>query len=160
MPARATADRAQDYIVDEDRHTIALTRNLSVTVEQAFALWTEPRHVEQRWDPSGEPLAACSINLCVGGELQFVGVGNNALPFVGRYVEINPPTLLVFEAMGAIGTVTIAPRDGGSRVQIEICAPDAEALRGMLEIGVAVGTAQTLDNLQAYSRPSEGESDR
>ena len=44
----------------------------------------------------------------------------------------------------------------GSRVEVEIRAPDADALKAMLAVGVAVGTAQTLDNLQAYAAGLQG----
>ena len=93
----------------------------------------------------------CEIDLRVGWALRFVSSHPGPPPFVGKYLEIDPPHRLVFEAMGAIGTVSIHQEGAGSRVDLEIRAPDAEALKSMPAIGVAAGTAQTLDNLLAYA---------
>jgi uncharacterized protein YndB with AHSA1/START domain len=139
------------YEINEARHSVNVTRHLSAGVEQAFEFWTEPRHVKQWWDASGEPLTDCRIELRVGGQMLFVSARVGMPPFIGRYLEIDPPNRLVFEAMGAIGTVLIEATIDGSRVDVEIRAPDAESLKAMLAIGVAVGTAQTLDNLRTYA---------
>ena len=155
MPAVPPSSRER-YAVDEARHSVVLTRQLAVGVEQAFAFWTEPRHLRHWWDASGEPLVECSIDLRVGGEMLFVGPSEDMPPFSGRYLEIAPPHRLVFEAMGATGTVSIQASDSGSRVDVEIRAPSAEALQAMLNIGVAIGTAQTLDQLQAYAQAAAG----
>jgi uncharacterized protein YndB with AHSA1/START domain len=140
------------YEINEARHSVNLTRDLSISAEQAFAFWTEPRHVEQWWDASGAKLIKCEIDLRVGGTLHFVSPRPEAPPFVGRYLQIDPPNRLVFEALGATGTVSIVRTGTGSRVDVEIRAPNAEALKAMLAVGVAVGTAQTLDNLRAYAK--------
>ena len=88
--------------------------------------------------------------------MRFVAAGHEGPPFLGRYLEIDPPRRLVFEAMGATGTVSIKPSGDGSDIEVEIRAPNAEALKALINLGVAAGTAQTLDNLLAYalSRPA------
>jgi uncharacterized protein YndB with AHSA1/START domain len=151
MPA-VTPRPNERYAIDQARHSVVLSRQLALSVEQAFAFWTEPHHVRQWWDASGEPLLECSIDLRVGGAMLFVGPRKDLPPFSGRYLEIVAPHRLVFEAMGATGTVSIQACERGSRVDVEIRAPDAEALKAMLHIGVAIGTAQTLDNLQTYAQ--------
>ena len=141
-----------DYSVDEARHSVVFKRRLAVSVEQAFALWTQPAHVAQWWDPSDQPLRECSIDLRVGGELRFVAAGQEGPPpFVGRYLEIDPPTRLVFEAMGATGTVSIKSSGAGSEIEVEIRAPNADAFQALISLGVAAGTAKTLDKLSAYA---------
>ena len=83
--------------------------------------------------------------------MRFVTAGQRAPPpFVGRYLEITPPTRLVFEAMGATGTVSIKPSGKGSEIEVN-GAPNAEALKALVNVGVAAGTAKTLDNLCAYA---------
>ena len=151
MPPMTQSRTETTYEINEARHSVNLTRHLKASVEQAFAFWTDPRHVKQWWDPSGEKLLECEIDLRVGGELRFVSPRPGMPPFIGRYLEIDPPNLLVFEAMGATGTVSIQEADTGSCVDVEIRAPNAEALKAMLAVGVADGTAQTLDNLRAYA---------
>lgn len=151
MPPLTQSRAVATFEIDEARHAVDLTRRLAASVDQAFALWTDPRHVKQWWDASGEKLAECEIDLRVGGVLRFVSARPGTPPFVGKYLEIDPPNRLVFEAMGATGTVSIHQEAAGSRVDVEIRAPSAEALKAILAIGVAAGTAQTLDNLQAYA---------
>jgi uncharacterized protein YndB with AHSA1/START domain len=159
MPATTHRPKDEPYVIDEKRHSVVLTRHLAVAVEQAFAFWTEPRHVTQWWDAAGEPLVECLIDLRVGGEMRFVGARKEFPPFTGRYLQIAPPRLIVFEAMGATGTVTIQAQGKGSRIVVEIRAPSAEALQAMLNVGVAVGTAQTLNNLAAFARTAAGSAD-
>ena len=74
------------------------------------------------------------------------------MPFTGVYLEIDPPTTLVFEAMGATGRVSLADEPGGSRMTVEIRCPSAEALEHYLQAGVHVGTDQTMNNLVVYMR--------
>ena len=151
MPPMTQSRAETTYQINEASHSVKLTRHLTASVEQAFAFWTDPRHIKQWWDASGEKLLECEIDLRVGGQLHFVSPRPGMPPFIGRYLEIDPPNLLVFEAMGATGTVSIQEAGTGSRVDVEIRAPNAEALKVMLAIGVADGTAQTLDNLRGYA---------
>jgi uncharacterized protein YndB with AHSA1/START domain len=151
MPPKTQGPVAATYEIDEARHSVNLTRHLTASVEQAFAFWTDPRHVKRWWDASGDQLLECEIDLRIGGALRFVSSHPGAPPFVGKYLEIDPPNRLVFEAMGAAGTVSIHESGSGSRIDVEIRAPNAEALKAMLAVGVAAGTAQTLDNLQTYA---------
>lgn len=156
MPPATQSRAVATYEIDEARHSVNLTRRLVASVDQAFAFWTDPRHVKRWWDASGEKLAECEIDLRVGGALRFVSARPGTPPFVGKYLEIDSPSRLLFEAMGAIGTVSIHEVGAGSRVDVEIQAPNAEALKAMLAVGVATGTAQTLDNLQTYSAMQSG----
>lgn len=147
MPAAAQALAPKGFVVDHGTHTIAFTRVFEAAPEQVFAAWTQPEQVECWWDPSGEPLARCEIDLHVGGRFTFVSQGHPEMPFSGTYREINAPTSIVFDAMGAIGTVTIAASATGSAMEVAIRCTDAEHLAKFVEMGVAVGTSQTLDNL-------------
>ena len=61
-----------DVMLDRDTHTIILTRVLAAPCEQVFEAWTRPEHVACWWDPSGEPLAECEIDLRPGGAFRFV----------------------------------------------------------------------------------------
>ena len=80
-----TQSRAEaTYEIDEARHSVNLTRHLTASVEQAFAFWTDPRHVKHWWDASEGELLECKIDLRVGGQLHFVsprpGVPVKTLP--------------------------------------------------------------------------------
>jgi len=149
MPTASDLATRADFTVDRERHTIRFTRELSAPAGDAFAAWTDPKRVAMWWDPTGEPLASCEIDLRVGGTFAFVTKSHPDMPFSCTYREINPPGGLVFTAMGAGGRVEFADRDGGTLMTVEIVCSSAEHLDQFIKMGLAAGTSQTLDNLVA-----------
>lgn len=151
MPPKTDVLAQTKAIVDTQTYSIVLKRILDGPREQVFEAWTRPEHVRCWWDPSGKPLKSCEIDLRPGGAFRFVADGvNNAPPFSGVYREIVPPERLVFEALGALGSVILA--EAGDRTELTVtirCSSEAH-LAQFLAIGIDAGTAQTLDNLAAY----------
>ena len=139
---------AVGFEIDEAAHTIRFTRRLAAVPERVFAAWTRPEEVTLWWDPSGEPLVRCEIDLRVGGAFTFVSAGHP--PFPGVYREISPPSRLVFDAHGAEGRVLLERRGDGTAMTVEIVCVNEEHLRQFVAIGVAAGTSGTLDNLVAH----------
>ncbi|AYG64933.1 MULTISPECIES: SRPBCC domain-containing protein [unclassified Rhizobium] len=140
-------------VIDRDTHTIIVTRVLAAPCEQVFEAWTRPEHVTCWWDPTGEPLAECEIDLRPGGTFRFLNRHSAAThQFAGVYREIAPPRHLIFEAMGAIGRVTFDETAGGTRLTMRIECGSAERLDQYLKMGIDTGTAKTLDNLVVYVR--------
>src|SRR5919112_264938 len=151
MPNSAFLTRDQGFIVDHASNTIRLMRNLAVPPEMAFAAWTHPEHVTCWWDPTGAPLTTCEIDLRPGGAFKFVTQSHSEAPFEGVYREIAPPNLLIFSALGATGQVMLEEEQQGTRLTVEIECASREHLEQFLKMGVADGTAQTLDNLVGYA---------
>jgi uncharacterized protein YndB with AHSA1/START domain len=147
MPPAVQAPAAADFTIDSATHTLRFVRRLAGTPGRVFAAWTDPRQVERWWDPAGEPLARCDIDLRVGGAFTFVSRSHPDRPFSGVYREIAPPARLVFEAMGAEGLVSLAPSGAGTEMIVEIVCADEAHLRQFVAMGVAAGTGATLDNL-------------
>jgi len=150
MPAAAHPSLAPIFSVDEATHTITFSRALRGTPEQAFAAWTDPRQVALWWDPTGEPLWLCEIDLRVGGTFRFLSASRPDMPFSGVYREIAPPRRLVFDAMGAEGRVAFDPSGDGTSMTVEIVCADRAHLQQFVAMGVAAGTSGTLDNLVAH----------
>lgn len=150
MPPAAHALTPADFTVDHQTHTIRFERRLAAPPERVFAAWTEPRQIELWWDPTGAPLARCEIDLRVGGAFTFVGQSHPDRPFSGVYRAIEPPSRLMFDAMGAEGRVALTPADGGTAMVVEIACASAEHLQQFVAMGVAEGTSRTLDNLVAH----------
>lgn len=138
-----------DVILERDTHTIILTRVLAAPCEQVFEAWTRPEHVACWWDPSGEPLAECEIDLRPGGAFKFVS-RHPAHQFAGFYREIAPPRHLIFEAMGAIGRVILNETGGKTLLTVRIECGSAERFEQYLKMGIDTGTAKTLDNFVVY----------
>jgi uncharacterized protein YndB with AHSA1/START domain len=151
MLLKSHAAENATVVIDRDANAIVLMRLLSATREQVFVAWTQPEHVKCWWDPAGRPLAACEIDLRPGGAFRFVNQqASGAHEFSGIYREIAPPNRLVFEAMGAIGRVTLEEIGGKTRLTVRIECGSARALDRYLQMGIDAGTASTLDNLAAY----------
>ena len=152
MPSASRTAPKNDLVIDRASHTIRLTRDVDATPAEIFAAWTSPAHVSAWWDPAGEPLAECVIDLTPGGAFKFVARSHPEAPFAGVYREIAPPGRLVFEAMGATGRVILREADGRTHMTVEIACRSDEELDQFLKMGVDAGTAWTLDNLVAYAR--------
>jgi uncharacterized protein YndB with AHSA1/START domain len=151
MPDSSFLTLSAGLIVDQALNTIRLTRILAVPPVTAFAAWTCPEHVTCWWDPTGTPLMTCEIDLRPGGAFKFVTQSHSEMPFEGVYREISPPHLLTFSALGATGRVMMQEEPHGTRLTVEIECASREHLEQFLKMGVADGTAQTLDNLVGYA---------
>jgi len=137
--------------VDRTNNTIILTREFTAPRELVFEAWTHEEHVACWWDASGARLKACEIDLRPGGAFKFVHQGPPEVPpFAGIYRKIAPPGELVFEAMGAIGTVILKEVDGKTLLTLSIGCASAAHLDQFLQMGVDAGTSQTLDNLVVF----------
>ena len=148
----AGATGARGMVIDRNSNTIRFERRVDAAPAQVFEAWTTPEHVTLWWDPAGEPLAACEIELRVGGSFAFVSRSHPDMPFAGVYREITPPTRLVFEALGATGRVILEEAGSGTHMLVEIECRSEEHLDQFLKMGVHEGTSRTLDNLAAYVR--------
>jgi uncharacterized protein YndB with AHSA1/START domain len=130
---------------------IVLTRIIGAPRDRVYQAWTQPEHVTRWWDPAGKPLAVCEIDLRPGGAFQFV----NDRPgkresFAGIYAELSPPQRIVFTSNGLIGTIDFIEAGTGTQLVVSMeCRSEAERDQ-LLKMGVAVGTARTLDNLAGY----------
>lgn len=140
--------------IDRSTFTITFKRKLAASPEAVFDAWTRPEQIGAWWDPDGVPLRECSIDLRVGGEFKLVNSGHSP-PFAGAYRVVERPTLLVFDAMGAVGTVRLATDDraGGTEMTVTIRCSGPEHLEQFVKLGVADGTDRTLDNLVTYVAP-------
>ncbi len=123
-----TAEQTRTTI-DRSTFTITFKRKLAASPEAVFDAWTRSEQISAWWDPDGVSLRECSIDLRVGGEFKLVNSGHSP-PFAGAYRVIERPEM----------TVTI--RSSGP-----------EHLEQFVKLGVADGTARTLDNLVTYVAP-------
>jgi hypothetical protein len=63
------------------------------------------------------------------------------------YQVVERPARLVFDALGAHGTVAIAARGGRTELVVTIRSPSAEHFETFRAVGVGENTGRTLDNL-------------
>ena len=85
---------------------LRMTRTFDATPERVFAAWTDPAQFGQWFGPVGMKTVSCEIDAKVGGAWRLMGEGENipgrdqagrVRPTVsGKYLEIEPPSRLVF----------------------------------------------------------------
>ena len=139
------------FVVDQTTHRVSFERRMTASPDWLFSAWVTPEMLRLCWDPSGEPLAICEVDLRVGGALRLVNAGNADHASAGVYRVIERPNRIQFDAMGAAGTVTFRAEGDETVMLVEILCPSAEHLAMMMKMGVAEGTAQTMDNLVAFA---------
>jgi len=69
---------------------------------------------------------------------------------------VNPPTELVFDALGALGTVKLRAEPDGTHMTVSIRCASPEHLEQFLKLGVKDGTEGTLDNLVGFIAAPRG----
>jgi uncharacterized protein YndB with AHSA1/START domain len=137
-------------IIDRKTLTLTFERRVQATSEEIFDAWTRPEEISEWWDPSGAPLAKCSIDLRLGGAFTFENAGHSP-PFTGVYTALERPRKIAFEAMGSSGTVSLTEEDGITRMKVTIRCGSADQLKQFLELGVDTNTDKTLDNLVKHA---------
>ena len=148
MPPHSRAQTGLE--IDHATHTIRFVRSFDAPAELVFEAWTKAEHLRRWWDAAGGLLAVCEIDLRPGGAFRFVSGAHPDMPFTGVYLEIAPPHQLVFEALDSTGRVRFVGTGDKTRMTLEIICKSAEQLEQFLQMGVAAGTSQTVDNLVAY----------
>lgn len=144
-------DEETTTTIDKSTFTIHFRRELGAPCDQVFAAWTEPDHIKHWWDPTGAPLSECVVDLRPGGAFKFTHRDSaHGPPFTGIYRVIERPNQLVFEALGAMGTVRLEAKHGTTQMTVSIRCASAEHLEQFLKHGVDVNTDRTFDNLVRY----------
>jgi uncharacterized protein YndB with AHSA1/START domain len=137
--------------IDRTTFTITFHRTFEAPREDVFQAWTEPDQIAEWWDPSGARLSECAIDLRPGGAFKFVNQDSaHSPPFAGVYRAIEAPSLLVFDAMGSVGTVRLEADRGTTTMTVTIRCASAEQLEQFVKVGVDVNTDRTFDNLLAF----------
>ena len=134
--------------IDRETLTIRFERRLRAPREDVFDAWTRPEDIAEWWDPTGARLTKCHIDLRPGGTFLFENAGHGP-PFSGVYRVVERPGKLVFDALGAVGTVTLTAEDETTHMQVEIRCSSPDHLQQFVKLGVATDTERTLDNLVA-----------
>ena len=101
-----------------------------------FEAWTRPELMKQWWAPKsiGVPLLSCEMDVRTGGgyRLAFGHDASESMAFVGKYLEVVPPSRLVWTNEegedGPVTTVTFEERNGRTHLTLHELYPSKEAL--------------------------------
>jgi len=131
-----------------------VTRTFDGPARIVFDAWTKPELFKRWWIPKSFPitLLSCEMDVRVGGgyKLVFDAGGGEPKAFFGKYLEVTPPSRLVWtndesEGGGAVTTVTFEEKGGKTLLVMHDVHPSKEALDEAL--GSYDGMSETLDQL-------------
>ena len=126
---------------------LVVTRTFNGPAHIVFEAWSKPELFRLWWPPKSlpMPLLSCEMDVRTGGgyRLEFGPDAANAMAFFGRYIEVTPPSRIVWTndegQEGSVTTVTFEEKDGQTLVVLHELYPSKEAL----EEGIA-GSANGL----------------
>jgi uncharacterized protein YndB with AHSA1/START domain len=136
-----------------DREMV-ITRTFNGPARLVFEAWTKADLFKRWWIPKSFPvtLLSCEMDVRVGGgyRLLFGADGSEPKPFFGKYLEVTPPSRLVWTndeeyGGGAVTTVTFEEKGGKTLLVMHELHPSKEALDASL--GSYDGMSETLDQL-------------
>ncbi|MBV8463140.1 MAG: SRPBCC domain-containing protein [Acidimicrobiales bacterium] len=147
-----TVERASD-------RELVIRRTFSGPVRLVFEAWTKPELLKRWWAPRsmGAVLVSCEADVRTGGTYRFefaiAGDASKTMAFYGKYLEVTPPTRLVWtneEAgeAGPITTVTFAEEGGKTLLVLRELHPSKEALDDPMASGFAEGMRETFEQLE------------
>ena len=150
----------------QSERELVITRTVNAPARIVFEAWTGPELFKQWWVPKsfGVSMLSCEMDVRVGGKYRLVfGFGASApMEFFGTYIEVTPPSRLVWtndedDDGGAVTTVTFEERAGSTLVVMHELYPSKAALDAAMASGEKSGVSETfeqLDQLVASARPS------
>ena len=115
---------------------LAVTRIFDAPPRIVFEAWTTPELFIRWWAPKsmGMTLRSCEMDVRTGGSyrLEFGKDAQDSWAFFGRYLEVEPPTRLVWtneeNENDAISTVTFEDQGGKTLLTFSEVYPTREAL--------------------------------
>jgi uncharacterized protein YndB with AHSA1/START domain len=147
---------------------LVVSRTFNGPAHVVFNAWTKPELLKRWWAPKscGISFVSCEADVRTGGMYRFIFSHPSAeqtMAFFGRYVEVIPPTRLVWtndegEQPGAVTTVTFEENAGETLVVMHDLYPSKEALDDAIASGSTSGSGEQfeqLDQLLAALEASE-----
>ncbi|MBJ3783793.1 SRPBCC family protein [Devosia sediminis] len=115
---------------------LAVTRVFDAPPRIVFQAWTDAALFKRWWAPKsmGMVLRSVEMDVRTGGtyRLEFGSDAENTFAFFGKYLEVVPPSKLVWtneeDPDGGISTVTFEEQGGKTLVTFSETYPSAEAL--------------------------------
>jgi uncharacterized protein YndB with AHSA1/START domain len=141
---------------------LVVTRTVDAPPQLVFEAWTRAELFQRWWVPKslGLTLLSCELDVRVGGTYRLVfrhPAGAEPMAFLGRYLEVTPPSRLVWtnEEAGGVGqvtTVTFEERAGQTLLVVHELYPSKEALDEDMRTGSIAWNDETFDQLEAFLR--------
>jgi len=136
---------------------LVVTRTINAPPRLVFQAWTKAELFQRWWVPKslGLTLLSCELDVRVGGVYRLVfshPAAPEPMAFHGRYLEVTPPSRLVWTneeagGNGQITTVTFEERAGQTLLVVHDLYPSKEALDADIGSGSTSWNDETFDQL-------------
>jgi uncharacterized protein YndB with AHSA1/START domain len=155
---------AAERTATQDRTTVERTSDRELVVRRTidappaavFEAWTDAELFRQWWVPKsiGVTVLSCEVDARVGGGYRLTFANGDAEPiaFFGRYLEVSPPSRLVWTNEegndgDVVTTATFEDDQGRTRLVIHDRYPTKEALDAEIGSGATSWNSETFDQL-------------
>jgi len=136
IDAASAAAEGRTVVRQVSELELAVTRIFDAPPRIVFEAWTTPELFIRWWAPKsmGMTLRSCEMDVRTGGSyrLEFGKDAQDSWAFFGRYLEVEPPTRLVWtneeNENDAISTVTFEDQGGKTLLTFSEVYPTREAL--------------------------------
>jgi uncharacterized protein YndB with AHSA1/START domain len=135
---------------------LVVTRTFDAPARLVFEAWTKPDLFQRWWVPKsfGVVCLSCELDVRVGGGYRLLMRHGDSKPmeFFGRYLEVTPPSRLVWTNDeggdgGAITTVTFEEQGEKTLLAMHDLYPSKEALDAAIASGSTSGASETFAQL-------------
>jgi uncharacterized protein YndB with AHSA1/START domain len=136
---------------------LVVTRTINAPPHMVFEAWTQAEQFQRWWVPKsfGLTLLSCELDVRAGGTYRLVfrhPAGAEPMAFHGRYLEVTPPSRLVWTneeagGNGQVTTVTFEDRAGQTLLVVHDLYPSKEALDADIAAGSTSWNDETFDQL-------------
>lgn len=141
---------------------ISITRDFTYPRALVFRAWTEQKHIDAWWGPSGFRNTTHEMNVQAGGLWRFDmhAPDGTVYPNKVAFIEVLEPERLIF-MLGGDGdreaedaafhvTVTFEEVGGNTRLTMRMLFASVEACERVKSFGAIEGNKQTMDRLEQY----------
>jgi uncharacterized protein YndB with AHSA1/START domain len=149
-----TSTKNRTTVERKSERELVVTRTFNAPPRIVFEAWTKPELLKRWWAPksSGLSLLSCEADVRVGGKyrFEFGHEASKAMAFFGRYIEVTPPSRLVWtndeSDDGAVTTVTFEEKGGKTLLVLHELYSSKEALDNAIA-GMEGGMPETFAQL-------------
>jgi uncharacterized protein YndB with AHSA1/START domain len=151
-----TATQERTTMERTSERELVVTRTIDGPAHIVFDAWTQPELLKRWWIPRSVPITLLSVDMDVrvGGtyRLVFQVDPTTTMAFFGRYLEVSPPSRLVWtneegEGDAVMTTVTFEEDQGRTRLVVHDLYPSKDALDEAIASEAIPGWAEMFDQL-------------
>lgn len=155
-----------DVTTDTDTRTITITAEFAAPVERVWAMYADPRQLEQVFGPPSHPATFVEHELAVGSTTKYFMTGPEGEKYGGLWevTAVDEPRSFGFEDRFADAetwqaadempvsrnTYAFEEAEGGTRATFTSVYESAEALQQVLDMGVEEGATQSINQIDAF----------